>query len=77
MVNQNKAHVKYSKLSHYMKKNLLRCFSEYLTAVQITKITSLNRNTVNRYMNLIREKIAKLCEQESPFSREVEVLELN
>jgi transposase len=54
-------------------KQLLKLFSEDLTATQITNIISINRNTVNRYLKSIRARIAELCEQESPFFGEVEV----
>ena len=67
---------KFSKRAHISErkfKQFLKLFSEDLTATQISNILSINRNTVNRYMNLFREKIANLCEQESPFSGEVEV----
>jgi transposase-like protein len=42
-----------------------------LTALQITALTALNRNTVNHYLTLIRQ--AKQCERESPFSGDVEL----
>jgi len=67
---------KYSKRAHiseYKFKQILKLFCEDLTATQVSSILSLNRNTVNRYINLVREKIAELCEEQSPFSGEVEV----
>lgn len=67
---------KFSKRAHISErkfKQLLKLFSEDLTATQITNIISINRNTVNRYLNLIRARISELCEQESPFGGEVEV----
>jgi hypothetical protein len=33
----------------------------------------LNRNTVNRYLTLIRERITEHCETQSPFKGEIEV----
>jgi transposase len=44
-----------------------------ITATQITNIISINGNTVNRYLNLIRARITEICERESPFGGEVEV----
>lgn len=41
-----------------------------LNAIQIA---NLNRNTVNRLLQEIRERIAFACEAESPVSGEVEV----
>lgn len=49
--------MKYSKLSDYRIKKILRCFSDELTAVQAAKQLSLNRNTADRYYALFREKI--------------------
>ncbi len=43
-----------------------------MTALQIAEITNLNRNTINRYLKLAQTLIAAFCEQESPFSGEVE-----
>ena len=54
-------------------RQLLRLFALDLTAVQITALTALNRNTVNRYLTLIRQAIAEHCERESPFSGDVEL----
>ena len=36
-------------------------------------MTGLNRNIMNKYLLLVRKVIALECEQESPFSGEVEV----
>jgi transposase-like protein len=44
-----------------------------LGAQQIAILTNLNRNTVNRYLKLIRKRIAELCESETPFKGEIEV----
>jgi transposase len=37
------------------------------------KLSCLNRNTVNRYLTLIRSAIAQHCQRESPFSGDVEL----
>ncbi len=50
--------IKYRKLSNYRLKKLLRCFCEDLTATQTAKVTAINRNTVNHYYHIFREKIA-------------------
>lgn len=44
-----------------------------LTAVQITQLTGLNRNTVNRLLGCLRERMAQACELERPFRGHVEV----
>ena len=46
---------------------IIKYFSLDLEAAKIAKLSGLNRNTVNRYLKLIRECIAKECELESPF----------
>src|SRR3989338_7094251 len=54
-------------------RQFLRLFALDLEATKISKITRLNRNTVNRYTRLIRERILEDCERQSPFGGEVEV----
>jgi len=44
-----------------------------LEATKISKLTGLNRNTVNRYARLVRERMAEDCERQSPLGGEVEV----
>ena len=39
----------------------------------ITALSGLNRNTVNRYLRLIRQAVALHCQRESPFSGDVEL----
>ena len=50
--------MKYSKLSDYKIKQILKCFSLELTVFQAAKQLSLNRHTIGRYYNIFREKIA-------------------
>ena len=67
---------KYSKHPHISERKfreILKLFCEDLTATQITNIAGLNRNTINRYLKLLRERMAQYCESESPFKGEVEV----
>lgn len=49
--------IKYSKLSNYRLKKVLKCFCEDLNATQTAKITGINRNTINRYYRIFGEKI--------------------
>ncbi|MBU0647887.1 IS1595 family transposase [Patescibacteria group bacterium] len=65
--------VKRSKISNKKIRQIIKSFSLDLNAKQITEISHLNRNTVNRFLKLIRTVIAKYCEAESPFAGEVEV----
>jgi|TARA_Y100000310_G_C20687593_1_gene820084 transposase-like protein len=62
-----------SKISEKKFRQLVRLFSLDLDAVQISELTGLNRNTINRYLAAMRARIAESCEAESPFSGEIEV----
>jgi transposase len=62
-----------ARISRAKFRQLLKLFAIDLTATQIAAVTSLNRNTVNRYVRLIRQCVALHCERESPFSGEVEL----
>ncbi len=62
-----------ARISRKKFRQILLYFSLDLTASQITLMTGLNRNTVNRYLTLIRQRIAIYCERESPFSGEIEL----
>ena len=44
-----------------------------IDATNIAVLTDLNRNTVNRYLRLIRERIANICDQSSPLFGEIEI----
>ena len=65
-------HLVRARISRAKFRQILRLFALDLTALQIAEITNLNRNTINRYLKLTRTLIAAFCEQESPFSGEVE-----
>jgi len=54
-------------------RELLKYFVLDLDAETIDLLTKSNRNTMNRYLHIIRKRIADLCEQVSPFQREIEV----
>ena len=66
-------YAKRARISSKQFRQLVRYFVLDLTASQIAHLTGLNRNTVNRYMRAIRERIAHFCETQSPFGGEVEV----
>ena len=66
-------YAKRSKISEKKIRQIIKLFSFDLDASQIAKITGLNRNTINRYLPEIRLRIAQYCEQQSPFSGEIEV----
>lgn len=56
--------VKYSKLSDFKIKKIIRCFVADLTADQTAVILVLNRNTINRYYMLFREQIFLLQQRD-------------
>ena len=66
-------YVKRSRISEAKFREIVRCFSLDLDAHQTALLIGLNRNTINRYLLLIRTRIAEFCEQSSPFYGEVEV----
>lgn len=66
-------YVKRSRISEAKFRELIKYFSLDLDASQIAVLTGLNRKTINRYLTLIRQRIAELCEQDSPFKGEIEV----
>ena len=62
-----------ARISEAKFRGLVRLFALDLEANKIAALTRLNRNTINRHLFLIRQRIAELCEQESPFKGEIEV----
>ncbi|MGZ3535699.1 MAG: IS1595 family transposase, partial [Thermodesulfobacteriota bacterium] len=60
-------YIKRSRVSEAKFREFVRCFSLDLDAHKIAFLTGLNRNTVNRYVLLLRKRIAEFCEQSSPF----------
>src|SRR5918993_2878401 len=62
-----------ARISRAKFRQIIRLFALDLTATPVTALTGLNRNTVNRYLTLIRQAIAAHCERESPFSGDVEL----
>jgi len=72
MPTKNK-YINRSRVSEAKFRELVKYFSLDLDAQQIAILTNLNRNTVNRYLKLIRKRIAELCESETPFKGEIEV----
>ncbi len=59
-------YVNRAKISEAKFRELIRFFSIDLTAIQITELTGLNRNTVNRYLTEIRKKITNYSQLTSP-----------
>lgn len=59
-------YLKGAHLSERKVRELIKLFSEDLTATQIANITGISRITVNAYFKLIRTHIAKFCEERNP-----------
>ncbi len=53
--------MKYSKLSNYQIKKILKCFCIDLTAVQTSNLLGVNRNTINKYFTIFRNSIQELA----------------
>lgn len=65
-LNKNR-YVRRAKISEYKFRKMLKYFAEDMSATQIALKTAINRNTVNRYLNEIRERIVEFCEEHAPF----------
>jgi len=62
-----------SRISERKFRELIKYFALDLDAIRIAELASLNRNSVNRYLLLIRLRLAEICEEESPFSGVIEI----
>lgn len=66
--------IKYSKLSDYKIKKILKCFCSDIDATKTSEILGLNRKTINHYFRIFREIIfAKQQEDLSLFFGEIEL----
>ena len=67
-------YIKRTHISESKFRQLLKLFCEDLTVTQISKLMRIERKTINRIIQLIRERIVELAEKESCFSTgEIEV----
>ena len=66
-------YVNRSKISGAKFRQLVKHFVIDLTATDSAQLCSLNRNTVNRFYNAFRERIAEYCAQTSPIVGEFEI----
>jgi transposase len=72
MTMQNK-YYRRSRISEAKFREVIRLFRLDIEAVKIAQISRLNRNTINRILLGVRERLAEYCEQQSPYSGVVEV----
>ena len=67
-------YIKHTPISENKFRQVLRLFCADLTSTQIAEVTKINRNTINRILQLLRARILKLTEEESYFEAgEIEV----
>jgi transposase len=64
---------KRSRISETKIREVVRCFSADLNALQAAALTKLNRNTVNRIYGALRERVQSACEAQRPMFGIVEV----
>jgi len=62
-----------SRISESKFRQIVRLFSADLDASQIASLTGLSRNSINRYLKTIRQRLVEYCDAQSPFQGEVEV----
>ena len=73
MTGKNRYFVR-SRISEKKFREIIKLFSADLTAQQIALFSGISRNSINKILKRIRARIAKNCEQESPFEKgEVEI----
>lgn len=58
-------YIRRAKVSRMKFRRFLRCFDLDLEATKIASLAHLNRNTVNRLLRGLRERIAEVCEEEA------------
>ena len=66
-------YIKRSRISESKFRSIVRLFSVDLDATQIAVLVGLSRNTINRYVKAIRQRLVQYCDAHSPFSGEIEV----
>lgn len=67
-------YIKHTHISERKFRQILKLFCTDLTATQISEIVGINRNTTNRIIQLLRERIMELAEKESYFQAgEIEI----
>lgn len=64
-------YVKRAKITEIQFRKMIRYFVADMSATQIAEKISLNRNTVNRYLNELRERMAEFGERFAPFKSEL------
>ena len=58
-----------SKISEAKFREIIKLFCADLTISQIAQLSGISRNTINKILKAVRNKIAEHCEHESPFDK--------
>jgi len=58
----------HGRISEEKFRTVLRLFCLDIEAKKVSEFSCLNRGTVNNIFNKLRERIAEICEAESPFA---------
>ena len=72
MYKSKNKYISRSRISEKKTREIMKYYSQDMTAVQISNLTGLPRITINRMLNNVRKKIAKYCENKSEFIGEIE-----
>jgi len=62
-----------SRISEAKIREIVRYFAADLTALQTAELSGLNRNTINRFYRVLRERLLWACEAQRPMFGIVEV----
>ena len=62
-----------SRVSEVKFREIIKLFSVDLNAIQISELSHISRNSINKILYALRVRIAALCESEKPFKGEIEV----
>ena len=73
MKKQKNKYARRSRISEKKFRELIRYYALDLDASRIATLSNLNRNTINRYLLLVRLRLADACEEETPLRGEVEL----
>lgn len=66
-------YIKVAKISEEKFREIIKCFALDLTATDVAEITNLNRKTINRIYNKVRERIVLLSSGNNKVDGEVEL----
>jgi hypothetical protein len=63
-------YIRRAKISEAKSRQMLRLFAHDLDAQLIADLVNLNRNTINRYLQLIRMRLSEMCRQDLSICQE-------